>query len=76
MIKKDVVVIPAQIIDEAFRAMTAMSSLLHAATYHKHDITLIMKSLHEMGGLAEFDRKAGALFNHLSKERQAALMDR
>ena len=74
--KQENVQIPAQALDEAFRAMTRVSSILHAATYHGHDIELIRKSVGEMGGLDAFDQKAGVLFEHLPKEYQARLMER
>lgn len=68
--------IPAQALDEAFRAMTNVSSILHAATYHGHDIELIRKAIRDMGGLEAFDKKAGVLFGHLPKEYQSRLMER
>jgi hypothetical protein len=74
--KQENVQIPAQALDEAFRAMTRVSSILHAATYHGHDIELIRKSVGEMGGLDAFDKKAGVLFEHLPKEYQTRLMER
>lgn len=74
--KQDNVQIPAQALDEAFRAMISVSSILRAATYHGHDIELIRKSVGEIGGLDAFDKKAGVLFEHLPKEYQAHFMER
>lgn len=74
--KQENVQISAQALDETFRAMTSVSSILHAATYHGHDIELIKKAIREIGGLEAFDKKAGILFEHLPKEHQARLMER
>ena len=74
--KKDKVQISAEAVDEAFRAMLDIRSILSAAIYHEHDIKWIKSEIRKLGGLKAFDQKTGVLFEHLPKEYQARLMER